>query len=178
MLKLSLSAVARVAAAVIAVAAVAACETPAADDGFGKAKPIKDDGMVQKPQPLPEAPPDWAGALAVVPAYDQATQTLTVLLKIKEGFHAYGPGEEVSKPVALNVTAQNGWAISGAADIPAGTKKDLGALGTSVILEGDVAIKAKLTPGTGAIDGVLEVQVCTDKACDRPRKHPFTIPAT
>jgi len=177
----SLFAVARVAAAVIAVAtvgAVAACETPAADDGFGKPKPVKNDGMVQKPQPLPEAPPDWASALAVAPTWDKGTETLTVQLKIKEGFHAYGPGEEVSKPVALNVTAQNGWAMSGAADIPAGTKKDLGALGTSVILEGDVAIKAKLTPGTGAIDGVVEVQVCTDKACDRPRKHPFTIPAT
>lgn len=167
-----------VAVAAVSAVAVSACETPAADDGFGKPKPVKDDGMVQKPQPLPEAPPDWASALAVVPSYDKASQTLTVLLKIKEGFHAYGPGEEVSKPVALSITAQNGWAQNGAADIPAGTKKDLGALGTSVILEGDVAIKAKLTPGTGAIEGVLEAQVCTDKACDRPRKHPVSVPAT
>ncbi|HEY1100695.1 MAG TPA: protein-disulfide reductase DsbD domain-containing protein [Myxococcota bacterium] len=153
------------------------CTQSTPDDGFGKAKPTTDNGMVGKPQPLPEAPPDWNSALAVVPAYDQANQQLLVLLKIKPGFHAYGPGEEVSKPVAMSVTATNGWSVDGAVDIPAGAKKDLGVLGTSVILEGDVPLKAKLKPGSGAIEGVVEVQVCTDKACDRPRKHPFTIPA-
>jgi hypothetical protein len=166
-----------VSCAVLVVAAVAGCENANADGDFGKAKPIKNDGMVHKPAPVPEAPPDWASALTVVPAYDAATQSLTVVLKIKEGFHAYGPGEEVSKPVALTVKAENGWAVDGAVQIPPGVKKDLGALGQSVILEGDVAIKAKLTPGSGAIEGVVETQVCTDKACDRPRKHPITIPA-
>jgi len=167
----------RFSVAVALVAAVAGCSDPAVDDGFGKAKPVKDDGMVSKPLPVPEAPPDWGSALAVVPAYDAANQSLLVLLKIKPGFHAYGPGEEVSKPVALSVTPTNGWTVDGAVDIPAGQKKDLGALGTSVILEGDVPVKAKLKGGPGAIEGVVEVQVCTDKACDRPRKHPFTIPA-
>ena len=167
----------RLSAAVALAVAVAGCTDAATDDGFGKAKPVKDDGMVTKPMAVPEAPPDWGSALTVVPAYDQANQSLLVLLKIKPGFHAYGPGEEVSKPVALTVTPTNGWAVAGAVDIPAGQKKDLGALGTSVILEGDVPVKAKLTPGNGAIEGVVEVQVCTDKACDRPRKHPFTIPA-
>ena len=163
--------------AVAFVAAVAGCTDSATADGFGKAKPVTNDGMVTKPLPLPEAPPDWASALTVVPAYDQANQSLLVLLKIKPGFHAYGPGEEVSKPVAMTVTPMNGWSVAGAVDIPAGQKKDLGTLGTSIILEGDVPVKAKLTPGTGAIEGIVEVQVCTDKACDRPRKHPFTIPA-
>ena len=162
-------------AATIALALTGCTEST--DDGFGKAKPVKNDGMVSKPLPLPDAPPDWASAFTVVPAYDQDNQSLLVLLKVKPGFHAYAPGEEGSKPVALTVTATNGWSIDGAVDIPAGQKKDLGELGTSVILEGDVPLKAKLKGGSGAIEGVLEVQVCTDKACDRPRKHPFTIPA-
>jgi hypothetical protein len=58
--------------------AVVGCTEPAAEGGFGEAKPVKNDGMIGKPQPLPEAPPDWASALAIVPAYDQATQTLTL----------------------------------------------------------------------------------------------------
>ena len=155
-----------------------ACSEPAADAGFGEAKPVKNDGMVGKPQPLPEAPPDWASALAIAPAYDAGTQTLTVTLKIKPGFHAYGPGEEVSKPVAFALEEGSSWSVDGAINIPAGVKKDLGALGTSVIVEGDVAITAKLKPGTGAIEGVVEAQVCTDKACDRPRKHPISVPTT
>jgi hypothetical protein len=160
--------------AVVATVFGTAC--PAADSDFGPAKPVKDDGMVTRPQDVPPPPPDWASALIVVPAYDQATQSLTVLLKIKEGFHAYGPGEEVSKPVSMTVDATNGWAVDGDVVIPAGQKKDLGALGVSVILEGDVPLKARLKPGTGGISGSVEVQVCTDKACDRPKKHAFSIP--
>jgi hypothetical protein len=155
-----------------------ACSEPAADAGFGEAKPVKNDGMIGKPQPLPEAPPDWASALALAPAYAAGTQTLTVTLKIKPGFHAYGPGEEVSKPVAFALEEGSSWTVDGAINIPAGVKKDLGALGTSVIVEGDVAITAKLKPGTGTIEGVVEAQVCTDKACDRPRKHPISVPTT
>ena len=163
-------------ASLFAASLALACDKNA-DDGFGEAKPVKNDGMVHKPAPLPEAPPKWDEALIVVPAYDEATQGLTVLLKIKEGFHAYGPGEEVSKPVAMSVTEANGWAVDGAVDIPAGKKKDLGTLGTSVILEGDVPLKAKLKQGQGTLEGVVEVQVCTDKACDRPRKHAWKIGA-
>lgn len=167
---------------VVAVAALLspllACTEPAADAGFGEAKPVKNDGMIGKPQPLPEAPPDWASALAIAPAYDAASQTLTVTLKIKPGFHAYGPGEEVSKPLAFSLKEGGSWAVDGAVNIPAGVKKDLGALGTSVIVEGNVAITAKLKPGTGAIEGTVEAQVCTDKACDRPRKHPISVPTT
>ncbi len=161
---------------VVVVAGLLGCPAPANDGDFGQAKPVKNDGMVQKPAPVEAAPPDWTAALTVVPAFDASTSTLLVVLKIKDGFHAYGPGEEVSKPVALSVDADHGWIIDGAVDIPSGKKKDLGALGTSVILEGEVPLKAKLKAGSGAISGVVEVQVCTDKACDRPKKHPFTIP--
>ena len=160
----------------IIVFALAGCEAPGPDADFGKPRPLANDGMVKKPLPIEAAPPDWAGALTLVPAYDASTSTLLLLLKLKAGYHAYGPGEEISKPVAMTVDAVNGWTVDGVVEIPAGVKKDLGALGTSVILEGDVAVKAKLHKGSGAISGVVEVQVCTDKACDRPKKHPFTLP--
>lgn len=158
------------------VMATAACSAPP-DDGFGKAKPVTDTGMVGKPPPPPDVAPDWASAFEIVPSFDAATSTVTVNLKIKPGFHAYGPGEEVSKPVGMSVKPTNGWALDGTVQIPAGVKKDLGALGTSVILEGDVPLQAKVKGGTGVVEGTVEVQVCTDKACDRPRQHPFATPA-
>jgi hypothetical protein len=162
-------------AAVVMVATVA-CNAPP-DDGFGKPKPVTDTGMVGKPPAPVEVAPDWASAFELVPSFDAATSTVTVNLKIKPGFHAYGPGEEVSKPVGMTVKATNGWAVDGTVQIPAGVKKDLGELGTSVILEGDVPLKAKVKGGTGAVEGTVEVQVCTDKACDRPRQYPFSTPA-
>jgi hypothetical protein len=152
-----------------------ACDKPAADGGFGEAKPVKDDGMIGRP-PIVQQPVNWDTAVALVPSFDAATSTLTVNLMLRPGFHAYGPGEEVSKPVALSVDPSNGWVVDGVVAIPAGTKKNLGELGTSVILEGIVPLTAKLKGGKGAIAGVVEVQVCTDKACDRPKKHAFNVP--
>ena len=101
---------------------------------------------------------------------------MTVTLKIKPGFHAYAPGEPTGKPVELAVDAP--WTLEGAPTIPAGTTKDLGDLGTSVILEGDVALTAVVKGGSGDVKGTVSAQVCTDKACDRPKKHPFTVPTT
>jgi hypothetical protein len=154
-----------------------ACEKPASDDGFGEARPVKDDGMIGRPA-IVEQPVNWEGALKIVPTFDASTSTLAVTVALRPGFHAYGPGEEVSKPIALSVDGTNGWVIDGAVQIPAGTKKNLGELGTSVILEGVVPLTAKLKGGSGNVSGTVEVQVCTEKACDRPRKHPFQLPAS
>jgi hypothetical protein len=151
-----------------------ACDKPAADGGFGAPKPVKDDGMIGRPV-IVEQPVNWDTAVALVPSFDAATSTLTVQLLLRPGFHAYGPGEEVSKPVGLTVDPSNGWVVDGAVNIPPGIKKNLGELGTSVILEGQVPLTAKLKGGAGAISGFVEVQVCTDKACDRPKKRPFSI---
>jgi hypothetical protein len=162
--------------AALALPALAtACDKPAADGGFGEAKPVKDDGMIGRP-PIVDQPVNWDTAVTLVPSFDAATSTLTVQLLLRPGFHAYGPGEEVSKPVELTVDPSNGWLVDGAVNIPPGTKKNLGDLGTSVILEGQVPLTARLKGGKGAIAGVVEVQVCTDKSCDRPRKRPFTVP--
>ena len=167
-----------VAALLAAVGCPAASPGSAGDPGgqFGTAKPVVDKGTLVGPTTAPAAPPNFEAALIVVPAYDAAKQHLTVVLKIADGFHAYAAGEEVGKPVNLLVDAANGWAMDGAAEIPAGTKKDLGALGVSVILEHEVVLGAKLKGGPGALSGIVEAQVCTDKACDRPRRHPWTIP--
>lgn len=163
--------------AVVATAlALAACPGTQDAGGFGEAKKTVDDGMVRKPAEPPQAPPDFANALAVTPSFDKATGKLTVSLDIKPGFHAYAPGEEVGKPVELKVDAQNGWAIDGAVAIPAGVTKDLGSLGKSVILEGKADLSATVKGGTGELSGAVHVQVCTDKACDRPKPHAFRVP--
>lgn len=158
----------------LALAASACPPGPAAGE-FGEAKPLKDDGTVRKME-APPAAPDFGTAVEIVPAFDKASSKLTVMLKIKPGFHAYAPGEAVGKPVDLAVDAP--WSIDGALQIPAGTTKDLGALGTSVILEGDVPLTVTVKGGAGEVKGNVMAQVCTDKACDRPKKHPFTVPTT
>ena len=147
--------------------------------GFGDAKPVKDDGTVVKSSDFPQAPPDFANALELAQAFDKATGKLTVTLKLKPGYHAYAPGEEIGKPVALIVDeSKGGWKVDGAVTVPAGQKKDLGALGTSVILEGNVDLTAVVKGGTGDVEGKVEAQVCTDKACDRPKSHAFKVPTT
>lgn len=155
--------------------AVSACPAPPAQGEFGEAKPVRDDGTVRKIEAPPVAP-DFANALQLVPAFDKATSKLTVVLKIKPGFHAYAPGETVGKPVDVAVDAP--WAIEGAVQIPAGTTKDLGALGTSVILEGEIPLSVTVKGAIGDVHGSVMAQVCTDTACDRPKKHSFTVPTT
>jgi hypothetical protein len=142
------------------VAAIACCVWLVAcpkepQGGFGDGKPVKDDGTVIKPTDMPEAPPDFARALELAPAFDK----------------------EIGKPVALAVDeSKGGWKVEGAVNVPAGQKKDLGALGTSMILEGNVDLSAVVKDGSGDIEGKVEAQVCTDKACDRPKSHPFKVP--
>ena len=153
---------------------VLACPQKPAEGEFGEGKPVKDDGTVRKID-APPPPPDFANALEVVPGFDKASSQLTVTLKLKPGFHAYAPGEAIGKPVELKVDEP--CAVDGAVAIPEGTKKDLGELGTSVILEGDVKLSA-VVKSCPHVNGAVTAQVCTDKACDRPKKHTFSVPAT
>jgi hypothetical protein len=103
-----------------------------------------------------------------------------VTLSIAPGFHAYAPGEQIGKPVELKLKDGGAWSLAGPVEIPAGKEKDLGELGRSVILEGTVPLKATLGGGAekAPVDGTVTVQVCTDKACDRPRTHAFQVPTT
>ena len=163
-------------AVVAAVLSVAACPKDEGG-GFGEGKKVVDDGTIgKKPNPA-DAAPDFANAMEMVPAFDKASGKLTVTIKLRPGYHAYAPGEEVGKPVALSVDeSKGGWKVEGAVHVPAGQKKDLGALGTSVILEGNIDVTATVKGGSGDLEGKLETQVCTDKACYRPRAHPFKVP--
>ncbi len=163
-------------AAVFAVSAlslvVAGCQE--SQGGFGKAD-VKDPGVhVKEDAKQPAAPPDFQGAMTMKPAYQDGELVVTV--QLKPGFHAYAPGEEIGKPVNLVVKDANGWKLDGAPVVPAGKTKDLGELGKSQVLEGSFPLKARVTGGDGAISGEVEIQVCTDSACDRPRKHPFEAP--
>lgn len=162
-------------AVLLALAGSSACESSPASGGFGEPQKAKDDGTVRKID-APPPPPMFDDAVTLAPVFDKASGKLVVKLQLKPGFHAYAPGEEIGKPVELAVDAP--WAIDGAVAIPAGQKKDLGSLGTSMILEGEVPLSAAVKGGTGEIKGVVTAQVCTDKACDRPKKHSFTVPTT
>lgn len=153
---------------------VTGCEE--SQGGFGKPA-IKDPGInVKESKQKPDAPPDFASAMTMRPSYVNGELVVTVALK--PGFHAYAPGEEIGRPVNLVVKEENGWKPEGAPEIPAGKTKDLGELGISKVLEGTFPVKAKVSGGTGAIAGELEIQVCTADACDRPRKHAFNTPTS
>jgi hypothetical protein len=157
-----------------ALISMAGCEE---DKGsFGDTAPETPGVRVKatKPEPKNEAP-DFASALSMTSSYDKAAGQVLVELKIGEGFHAYAPGEEVGIPVVLDVAADGNWKAEGESEMPAGKIKDLGELGKSLILEGAVPIRRKVTGGTGDIKGHVRVQICTKKACDRPRKHPFQV---
>lgn len=161
---------------VLVALVVAACEEP--KGGFGKPD-VKDPGVhVKEVAENPDAAPDFTTALTLAPRYDAAASELTVTLRLAEGFHAYGPGEEVGKPVSLAVSEANGWKVDGEVSIPAGKEKDLGELGKSYVLTGAVPLKTRVRGGSGALVGSVTVQVCTEKACDRPRPHRFEVPTS
>jgi hypothetical protein len=158
------------------VLSVACQEDPG---GFGDPKKQgHSDQPMDKTEKPPAPPPDFGKALQLQPAFDKATGQLTVVMKLAPGFHAYAPGEAIGKPVELAVGPDNGWMVDGAPVVPAGKTKDLGELGKSMILEGDVPLTATVKGGQGPIVGAVKAQVCTDSACDRPKTHAFSVPVT
>lgn len=167
----------RTLAVAAALLATAACPQEGGSGGFDDGKKVKDDGTIgKKPNPA-DAAPDFANAMELVPSFDKASGKLTMTVKLRPGYHAYAPGEEIGKPLSLSVDeSKGGWKVEGAVSVPAGQKKDLGALGTSMILEGNIDVTAVVKGGSGDLEGKLEAQVCTDKACDRPKAHPFKVP--
>jgi hypothetical protein len=139
--------------------------------GFGEGEKVVEDGKVREAPEMPKAP-DFKNAMQLSAALSGESD-LTVTLQLKEGFHAYAPGEKVGKPVQLSVAEAGGWKMEGAPVIPNGREKDLGELGKSLVLEGKVPLKAVVKGGAGAVKGQVRVQICTDTACDRPRSVPF-----
>lgn len=153
--------------------ALAGCEE--SQGGFGKAD-VKDPGVNVKATAEPgDAPPDFLGAVRLSPSYKGGE--LVVNVALKSGFHAYAPGETIGKPVSLAVTEAGGWQAEDIT-VPEGKTKDLGELGKSQVLEGTFPLKAKVSGGEGELGAVVDIQVCTENACDRPRKHELKVPTT
>lgn len=154
--------------------AATGCET--SSGSFGEAAPANPGVRVKEVKTNPDAPPDFTRAFALEPRFERESGTLTVTLRLAEGFHAYAPGEEVGRPIQLQVDEAAGWRIR-ALNLPAGREKDLGDLGKSFVLEGVVPLKAELEGAGPEVRGQVTLQVCTDKACDRPRTHAFRVDA-
>lgn len=118
---------------------------------------------------------DLAKSFTFLPSFDAKTKTVKVIIKLAPGVHAYAAGEKIGKPVDLQIVEQNGWKAAQKAIIPQGRIKNLGSLGKSIILEKEFAISSKVILGKGPIIGHLDLQVCTDTSCDRPRQHIIKI---
>lgn len=152
--------------------ATTACET--SSGSFGDPAPASPGVRVKEVKNNPDAPPDFARAFVLEPRFERQNATLTVTLRLAAGFHAYAAGEEVGRPIQLQVDEATGWRIQ-SLNLPAGREKDLGDLGKSFVLEGEVPLQATLQGEGAEVRGEVTLQVCTDKACDRPRTHAFRV---
>ncbi len=103
---------------------------------------------------------DWDSALRV--SAEQRGEAVAITLDIAEGFHLYGTKEETARPLALRVDGEAGARVA----LPAGIRTELGdGLGQAWVLTGRHVIQLE----GSAVAGELDVQLCTDTACSRPR---------
>lgn len=131
------------------------------------------------PPPPVEEGPDFASAIHIDVDYAAEASAVHVEAKLEPGYHVYAPGESVGRPIAIALAEGSGWKSAGEAHYPAGEPKET-SLGKSVVVEG--ALEASLPVEAakeepGKITGTFAYQVCTDTACDRPRKLPFELDA-
>ena len=156
-----------------------ACQKNAPQGNFEKPKAVEKT-VVKEEKPGPAAAKatsaeDYASALKFTAEWDAEKKNVVIKANVKEGFHAYAPGEETSIPVSVTVKEDNGWKPEGALIAPAGIKKDLGDLGVSMVLQGDFTLAQNVKDGKGEVVGTFGCQICTAKSCDRPRQHPFKV---
>ena len=123
-------------------------------------------------------PPDFKSAFRTNFRFDAGEQAVVVDLKIEPGYHAYTIGESTGRPLKVEMASDSAFALKGDVKYPEGLKKDL-PIGPSVIVEGRAKIVAPVEKRSDATDGAakgtLRYQVCTDEACDRPRKLSFNV---
>lgn len=122
-----------------------------------------------------EASLDFSKTFSISSSFDHGSTALIVDINLDDTVHAYAEGEQVGKPVKLELVSKNGWHALEKPQVPTGRKKSLGALGDSVVIEGPFRITQKLKAGQGPGEAVLHLQVCTNNACDRPRTHQLLI---
>ena len=113
---------------------------------------------------------DFASLYSISSRFDQNSSQLVVEIKLDKSIHAYAHGEKIGIPLRLAVQQKNGWMTDGDAMIPKGKLKKL-STGESLVLEGDIKLSQKLKPGKDRGEAELHLQVCSNKACDRPRVH-------
>ncbi len=101
------------------------------------------------------------------PVFNHKTQILTLQVTLPDGKHAYAPGEKVGRPVSLEISPETGWKQVGPTQLPTGDSKHL--------LNNRFEIKTHLTGGSSDISGILKMQMCSDKACERPRDYAFKV---
>ena len=144
-----------------------------------QAKPKKTTKTTHSPSAAAEAP-SWATAFAHQIHYDRSSESLVASIRIAPGFHAYTTGEEIGKPLTLSFNKASACSPNGEIEYPPGRTKQL-PIGKSVIVEDEAQIVAPLLcKGDGELfaKGSLRYQICTDSACDRPRKVEFSLPIT
>lgn len=114
-------------------------------------------------------------SFSIASSYDGKTGKLKIHVGLAPGVHAYGDGEKIGMPVKLKISPAGNWKLIGSPVIPKGQIKDLGALGKSVVIDQSFVVEATVKNGTGAIIGELDLQICSDSACDRPRNHGIKV---
>jgi hypothetical protein len=124
----------------------------------------------------PQGMPDFQKAISVDFSWDAERSAVVAAVRLEPGYHAYGQGEETGRPLTMEVSS-DGWTIK-ELKLPKGVEKDLGVLGKSVVVTGKVEVAAVVEAvgdTANSVAGLLRYQVCTAKACDRPRSMPFQV---
>ncbi len=100
---------------------------------------------------------------------------LLIKVDLKDGLHAYGPGEKIGKPVSLVVKPDGGWKAVGAVKLPEAKLKTLSGLGASTTLEKHFELTQELKRGEAPGKALFFLQVCTANICDKPRTHEIIL---
>ena len=94
-----------------------ACQKDAPQGEFEKPKVVEKTVVKEeKPAPAADKPTsaeDYAKALKFTAEWDAEKNNVVIKANVKEGFHAYAPGEETSIPVSVTVKEDNGWNAAG-----------------------------------------------------------------
>lgn len=114
---------------------------------------------------------DFSDSYHINTSYTTKDSLLRIDVELKKGIHAYALGEKIGKPISLEVINKNGWVANDDAILPKGLRKNLGSLGSSMVLENQFSIEQKLIKGKGHGIALLHMQVCSDNTCDKPRSH-------
>jgi hypothetical protein len=143
---------------------------------LGVAACTKDPGNSSSPKAptrIEETPsaPNWDEAFEYTVNYSSEKKALVVEFTVAPGYHTYTIGETIGRPLNLEFSQDSAYVAASPPSYPKGIAKKL-ATGTSVIVEGKGEIVAPLEKAREGQEakGTFQYQVCTETACDRPRR--------